>query len=235
LGGMKPPGSWASVYGFAVIALLIVLVACFNFMNLATARATLRAKEVAVRKVGGANRRHLIAQFLGEAVLMALGALIIALFMVEALAPLYARSLDRPLALHYVTDWKLMLLILGSAVATGVLGGFYPALVLSGFRPATALKMSTTTQSGSGWIRTALVVFQFTVSISGSSASRCSPRPGAPRRSASARFAARGPGTSCNCCCARCRGQCSLRTSSRGPWRTCICGTGSMAMQTGSR
>jgi putative ABC transport system permease protein len=164
-GAMKPAGSWTLVYGFALIALLIVLVACFNFMNLATARATLRAKEVAVRKVGGANRQHLIAQFLGEAILMALIALVIALLVVEVLAPVYGRFLDRPIALHYATDWQLMLGAVGGAVVTGLLGGLYPAFVLSSFRPATALRMSATTQTGSGWIRMALVVFQFTVSI----------------------------------------------------------------------
>lgn len=164
-GAMKPPGSWSVVYGFAFIALLIVLVACFNFMNLATARATLRAKEVAVRKAGGANRQHLIAQFLGEAILMALIALGLALVMVEVLAPAYGRFLDRPIALRYVTDWKLMLVVVGGAIATGVLGGLYPAFVLASFRPATALKFSATAQTGSGWIRMALVVFQFTVSI----------------------------------------------------------------------
>jgi len=164
-GAMKPPGSWTLVYGFTLIALLIVLIACFNFMNLATARATLRAREVAVRKVGGANRWHLIAQFLGEAILMALVALVIAFGWVEALAPFCARFLDRPLALHYTADWQLMLLAVGGAIATGLLGGLYPALVLSRFRPATALKMSATAQTGSGWIRMALVVFQFAVSI----------------------------------------------------------------------
>lgn len=165
LGAMKPPGSWTIVYGFSFIALLIVLVACFNFMNLATARATLRAKEVAVRKAGGANRWHLITQFLGEAILMALIALVIALFMVEVIAPFYARFLDRPIAFHYLADWKLLLLVIGGAILIGVLGGLYPAFVLASFRPSTALKMSAATQTGSGWIRMALVVFQFTVSI----------------------------------------------------------------------
>jgi putative ABC transport system permease protein len=134
-------------------------------MNLATARATLRAKEVAVRKAGGANRRHLIAQFLGEAILIALIALVMALTLVEVIAPLYGRFLDRPIALHYAADWKLMLGVVGGTVAAGLLGGLYPAFVLSGFRPATALRMSTTAQTGSGWIRMALVIFQFTVSI----------------------------------------------------------------------
>jgi putative ABC transport system permease protein len=165
LGGMKPPGSWTTVYGFAFIAVLILLVACFNFMNLATARATLRAKEIGLRKVGGAKRRQLIAQFLGEAVILALCALLIALAAVEVLAPVYGRFLDRPIAFHYVTDWRLSLLVVGGTVVAGLLGGLYPALVLSGFRPAAALKMSATTQTGSAWIRMVLVIFQFAVSI----------------------------------------------------------------------
>jgi putative ABC transport system permease protein len=164
-GGMKQPGSRTTVYGFAFIALLIVLVACFNFMNLATARATLRAKEIALRKVGGAKQRQLIVQFLGEAVLMALCALVIALAAVEVLAPVYSRFLDQPLSFHYVEDWRLSLAIVGGTIVAGLLGGLYPALVLSSFRPVSALKMSATTQTGSGWIRMALVIFQFAVSI----------------------------------------------------------------------
>ena len=164
-GGMTPAGSWTTVYGFAAIALLILLVACFNFMNLATARATLRAKEIGLRKVGGAKRPQLIAQFLGEAVLMALSALVIALAIVEAVSPAYGRFLDRPIAFHYVTDWPLLLMVIGGAIAAGLLAGLYPALVLSSFRPAAALKMSAAAQTGSGLIRMVLVVFQFAVSI----------------------------------------------------------------------
>jgi len=165
LGAMKPAGSWTTVYGFALIALLIVLVACFNFMNLATARATLRAKEIALRKVGGAKRRQLILQFLGEATLMALASLVIALALVEVLLPAYGNFLDRPIAFNYFRQWRLSLIILASTIVAGLLAGLYPAFVLSGFRPATALKMSVTAQTGSGLIRTVLVVFQFAVSI----------------------------------------------------------------------
>jgi putative ABC transport system permease protein len=165
LGAMQPPGSWTTVYGFAFIAFLILLVACFNFMNLATARATLRAKEIALRKVSGGKRHQLMLQFLGEATLMALSSLVIALAIVEVVSPAYGRFLDRPLELHYLVEWRLSLMILVGTVITGVLGGLYPAFVLSSFRPATALKLSPTAQTGSGLIRMVLVVFQFAVSI----------------------------------------------------------------------
>jgi putative ABC transport system permease protein len=164
-GGMKPPGSWTTVYGFAIIALLIMVVACFNFMNLATARATLRAREISLRKTVGATRPQLIVQFLGEAVLMALVSLVIALALVEVLLPLYDAFLNRPISFNYLADWPFLLAILVAAVVAGLLSGVYPALVLSSFQPAAVLKANTSTQTGSGLIRMALVVWQFSVSI----------------------------------------------------------------------
>jgi putative ABC transport system permease protein len=164
-GGMKPPGSWTTVYGFAIIALLIVVVACFNFMNLATARATLRAQEISLRKVVGATRPQLIIQFLGEALLMAVISLVVALALVEILLPAYDSFLNRPIVFSYVTDWLFIGAIVAGAIIAGLLSGAYPALVLSSFRPAGVLKTSTSTQTGSGVMRMALVVFQFAVSI----------------------------------------------------------------------
>src|ERR1700722_19063506 len=164
-GGMKPPGNWTTVYGFAIIALLIVVVACFNFMNLATARATLRAREISLRKTVGATRPQLIVQFLGEALLPALVSLVIALALVEVLLPLYDAFLNRPISFNYLADWPFLLAILAAAIVAGLLSGVYPALVLSSFRPAAVLKASTSTQTGSGLIRMALVVWQFSVSI----------------------------------------------------------------------
>jgi len=163
--GMKPPGSWTTLYGIGVIGLLILLVACFNFMNLATARATLRAREISLRKCMGATRRQLIVQFLGESVLMTLVALVLALALVEVLLPSYSSFLQVPLMLHYLADWPLMLAILGIAILAGLIGGFYPALVLSGFRPATVLRANTSGNPGSGTLRATLVVLQFAVSI----------------------------------------------------------------------
>jgi putative ABC transport system permease protein len=163
--GMKPPGSWAMIYGLGAIGLLILLVACFNFMNLATARATMRAREISLRKCVGATRGQLMIQFLGESVVIALLALVLALAMVEILLPLYGSFLQVPLALHYLADWPLMLGFAGIAVLAGLLGGLYPALVISGFRPAAVLRANASGNPGSGALRTTLVVLQFAVSI----------------------------------------------------------------------
>ncbi|MGH8202227.1 MAG: ABC transporter permease [Steroidobacteraceae bacterium] len=162
--GMRPAGSWAVVYGLSVIAMLIVLVASCNFMNLATARATLRAREIAVRKVAGAATRQLIAQFLGEAVLTALVSLAIALSLVEMLLPAFGRLLGEPIVLHY-GNWRLLAELTAGTVAVGLLSGFYPALVLSALRPAAGLKPGANAKSGSGLLRSVLVVAQFAISI----------------------------------------------------------------------
>jgi putative ABC transport system permease protein len=164
-GGMRPPGSWTTVYGFSVIAILILLVACFNFTNLSTARAMLRAREISLRKTVGAKRSQLIVQTVGEAVLMALVALLVALALVEVLLPAYDRFLDRPITFHYAADWHFLLGVIAVTVVAGVVSGAYPALVLSRFRPATVLKTSAATQTGSGLTRLTLVVLQFAVSI----------------------------------------------------------------------
>ncbi|MCC6917819.1 MAG: ABC transporter permease [Alphaproteobacteria bacterium] len=161
----RPPGDWATVYGFTMIAALILLIAAINFMNLATARATQRAREVAMRKVVGARRRQLVIQFLGESVLIALCALVLALALVELLLPAFASFVDRPITLSYLGDWDVMLGIVLAAVVTGLLGGLYPALILSGFRPATVLKSNRSGQGGSGGLRAALVIVQFAISI----------------------------------------------------------------------
>jgi putative ABC transport system permease protein len=164
-GAMKPPGSWATIYGFAVIGVLIQLVACFNFTNLATARATMRAREVSLRKVMGATRRQLVTQFLGESLLMSLFALLVALAVVEVLLPSFDQFLQRPITFNYLNDWPVLAGVTGLALLSGLLGGAYPAFVLSGFRPATILRANQARQGGSGWLRTVLVVLQFAVSI----------------------------------------------------------------------
>jgi putative ABC transport system permease protein len=164
-GGMKAPGSWATIYGFAIIGILIQLVACFNFTNLATARATMRAREVSLRKVMGATRRQLIVQFLGESLLMSLFALLLALAVVEVLLPSFDQFLGRPIGFNYAADWPVLAGTIALALVSGLLGGVYPAFVLSGFRPAAILRANQARQGGAGWLRTMLVVLQFAVSI----------------------------------------------------------------------
>ncbi|HWM61884.1 MAG TPA: FtsX-like permease family protein, partial [Rhizomicrobium sp.] len=165
IGNSVPPGSWTTVYGLGLIGLVILAAACFNFTNLATARAIMRAREIGLRKCVGASRSQVAAQFLGEAVVMAVVALIFAMALVEILLPSFDSFLGRPIALNYLADWPLLLAIALIAMLAGLLSGIYPALVLSGFRPVTALRGNQSGQAGSGRLRTALVVLQFAVSI----------------------------------------------------------------------
>ncbi|MGH8202231.1 MAG: ABC transporter permease [Steroidobacteraceae bacterium] len=161
---LTPAGSRITVYGLIVIGTLILLLACFNFMNLATARAMLRSREISLRKCVGASRPQLIAQFLGESVGIALCALLLALALVELLLPAFDSFITLPLAFHYVRDASLSLLIVAIAIAAGLISGGYPALILSGFRPGAELRSNSSGPAGSGRLR-ATVLLQFAVSI----------------------------------------------------------------------
>jgi len=164
-GSMTAPGSWTTVYGFTAIGVLILLVACFNFTNLSTARAALRAREISLRKVMGATRGQLVVQFLTESILTALLSFTLASALVEILLPAFNSFLGKTIELHYQDDWPLILASVAIAVFAGILSGIYPALILSGFRPAAALRTNSATLSGSALFRTSLVVLQFAVSI----------------------------------------------------------------------
>jgi putative ABC transport system permease protein len=165
LGAMKPGGDWATLYGLMIIGALILLVACFNFMNLATARATLRAREISLRKCVGATHGQLIVQFLSEAVLMALVGLVVALAFAEVLMPSFGHFMGRSLTTHYFTQWPLTLGLFGICLLAGLVSGSYPALVLSSLRPITGLRPNLAGGSGAGGLRTLLVTLQFAVSI----------------------------------------------------------------------
>ena len=159
----KPGGSRTTLYGIGIVGLLILFVACFNFMSLATALASQRAREIALRKTHGAGRGQLIAQFLGEAVLTALLSLLVALALVEVLLPAFGRLLQRPMAMPYDLAWLMLLVLI--AVMAGLLSGAYPALVLSGFRPSAIFRTGNGGRTGSGRLQVILVVLQFAVSI----------------------------------------------------------------------
>jgi putative ABC transport system permease protein len=156
-----------TVLTFAVVALLILAMACMNFTNLATARASQRAREVALRKVLGATRRQLVTQFIGESMLVSAIATLIALAITELALPALNAFLDADIALRYFGAHGVLLPVLGLTVIVGLAGGLYPALYLSRFQPAKILKAnkSAANAEGSGRLRSLLVITQFAVSI----------------------------------------------------------------------
>ena len=164
---MTPGNDRLTVVTFAVIALLVLGMACVNFTNLATARASQRAREVALRKVLGASRRQLIVQFLGESVLVAALAMVIALAAVELLLPSFNAFLGADIAFAYFGSNGVFLPLLGLVLVVGVVAGLYPAFYLARFEPAKILKAnkSAADAQGSGRLRNALVIGQFAVSI----------------------------------------------------------------------
>lgn len=160
-------GDRGTVTTFAVLAILILVMACVNFTNLATARASQRAREVALRKVLGASRKQLVAQFLTEAVIVAALATVIALGFVELTIPWLRRFLDVGMPFTYLGSNGILAPALGLTLAVGLLGGLYPAFYLTRFQPAQVLKAnkSAADTAGSGRLRNVLVVGQFAVSI----------------------------------------------------------------------
>lgn len=164
-GEMKTTGDMQVVVIFATIAGLILMIACINFMNLATAKSTRRAREVALRKVLGANRGQLVTQFIGESILIALFGLALGVVLVELLVSPFGEFLGKELTLDY-TDTTTVGVFLGLVAFVGAVGGLYPALVLSGFRPSRILKANRSAETeGSARVRGTLVVLQFAISI----------------------------------------------------------------------
>ncbi|HEX6377314.1 MAG TPA: FtsX-like permease family protein [Allosphingosinicella sp.] len=165
--GMRPGNDRGTITALAVVGALILALAAINFVNLATARASRRAREVALRKVLGASRRQLILQFLGESMLLTAFAVLLALALVEMLVPWLNAFLGAGLAVRYFGEGGLLLPALGLVLLVGGAGGLYPAFVLSRFRPAAVLKAnkSSSDAPGSGRLRNVLVVGQFAVSI----------------------------------------------------------------------
>jgi len=157
-------GSMETVETFSAIALLILIIAAINFMNLSTANASQRAREVSLRKVVGASRGDLIIQFLGESMLITLFALLSAMVMVEMMLPIFNDFVGKELTLDYMSGD--LFLVFGLAMVAGFLGAVYPAFVLSSFRPAVVLKANKSVNSkASTMLRTGLVIFQFGISI----------------------------------------------------------------------
>jgi putative ABC transport system permease protein len=155
------------MYIFSVLGIFTLLLACINFMNLSTARSSKRFKEVGMKKVMGADRWQLVKQFLSEYILLSLGALTLAIILVELFLPLFNRVLGRQIEMCY--SGSLFLSLLGIAILTGIISGSYPAFFLSGFNPVFVLKGNFSSGSRGllrgQTLRRILVVMQFSLSI----------------------------------------------------------------------
>lgn len=164
LGEFEPNFNITYVYLFIAIALFILVIACINFMNLATARSANRAKEVGIRKVMGSFKIHLVRQFLFESLVISCFAFALAIPAVVLALPVFNDLSGRSLTVPFSELSFYVILLLGAGV-TGVLAGIYPAFYLSGFKPIEILKGKVSLGMKSGMIRSSLVVFQFAISI----------------------------------------------------------------------
>jgi putative ABC transport system permease protein len=149
---------------FTIVSIFLLIIACINFMNLATARSAKRAKEVGIRKVVGAERSYLVGQFVGEAVLMSLLSLLIAMILVPLLLPVFNTLTEKHISIQYTNPFY-WLILLGLALVTGLVSGSYPALFLSSLQPVRVLKGTLRFNAGAVLFRQGLVVFQFSLSL----------------------------------------------------------------------
>jgi len=161
--GVQAGGRIAYVKLFSIIAIFILIIACINFMNLSTAKASRRLKEVGIKKVVGASRTAIILQYIGESLLMTFLSLILAVVFIALLLPVFNEITGKQLNLYFTAS--LIASIVGITLFTGLIAGSYPAFYLSSFNPVTVLKGKLSTSFGELWVRKGLVVFQFTLSV----------------------------------------------------------------------
>ena len=160
---MKPAGNSTTVYILTFVAILILVIACINFMNLATARSAERAKEVGVRKVMGSIRNQLVTQFLTESFVLSAIGVLVGVGIILLVLPYFNDFTQKQLALPF--DLLSVGSLLALTLFVGLLAGIYPSLVLSSFNPVTVMKGKFTSSDKGNWIRNGLVVFQFWISI----------------------------------------------------------------------
>jgi putative ABC transport system permease protein len=158
-------GRLATVRTFSLIAFVILIIACINFMNLSTARSTHRAREVGLRKVVGARRQQVMRQFFGESLIFTFMSLALALLMIRLFLPTFRNFTAKPLPIRDLLDPTIVLGILAVSLATGLLSGSYPALFLSSFRPVAVLKGGRVSGRAGGAFRKVMVVLQFSLSV----------------------------------------------------------------------
>lgn len=161
----EPTGSITYVYIFGIVAIFLILIAAMNYMNLATARSTRRAREVGLRKVVGSRRSVLIFQFLGESIVLTLISLIISTILMIVLLPKFNLLAGKSFSPEILYSPVVLISLLGIVIITGIFGGSYPAMFLSRFSPVTVLKGEITQGSAGSLFRKILVVIQFSISV----------------------------------------------------------------------
>lgn len=161
----EPNGDINRVYIFSAIALFILLIACINYMNLSTARATLRAREIGIRKVVGARRKELVFQFLSESLLITWAAILIALALLYFFIPWLNKIAEESLSVNQLLKWQVLIPLFLSPFVVGIIAGIYPALFMSSFQPVKTLKGLFKVKGSSISFRKVLVVTQFAISI----------------------------------------------------------------------
>jgi len=164
-GEFEANGNKTYVLIFSVISVIILLIACTNFMNLSTAKSSIRAKEVGLRKVVGSSRSKLTLQFLGESVILSFISLALGLIIIQILLPAYRNFIGRQLHMHYFDNFMVIPSLLALGLLVGVISGSYPAFFLSSFKPISTLRGKISSSKGSSMLRNALVIFQFAISI----------------------------------------------------------------------
>jgi len=162
---LEPGNSMGNLYFFILISLFILSLACINYINLATARSSKRAKEVALRKVVGANKNQLIRQFLGESMLFSFLAFPVALLLAEFLLPTFNRIVGRELSILSLNNLWVLVVLFGVAVGVGAVSGSYPAFFISSYQPVRIIRGFSSSSSSKSLIRNILVVVQFAISI----------------------------------------------------------------------
>ena len=164
IGEYRERGSMSAIINFSIVAAIILVIASINFMNLSTARSSTRAKEISLRKLAGASKEKLVTQYIGEAIIFSLIALFFAVCILEAILPFFNDFLSLEISLEYSASHILIFISL--SIVVGAVAGYYPALILSKFRPSEILKSGhNKVPNISGHIRTSLVVIQFAASI----------------------------------------------------------------------
>jgi putative ABC transport system permease protein len=159
------PGDIKTVYLFSAIALLVLFIACFNFINLSTARSANRAREVGMRKVLGSNKKQLIKQFLSESIVISIIGLILGVILVSLALPAFNRLAGKEFDSSQLMNSTVLLGLLGIVIVTGIIAGSFPAFILSAFDPVAVLRGKLSSASRNISLRKILVVVQFSISI----------------------------------------------------------------------